>query len=455
MTESKPVRTHDIQSDDTLVFVHIPKTAGITLRTYLDSMWHPASRCPLYFSRQLDGIVPNTLSAYRSFIAHFHLSEMEWLLPAPFVAVTVLREPTGRYVSDFLHLKHKPLLQYTPAIGLELSLLRSMSLDEFVTRDDLLVTKRLPNLQTHILGAPLDPETLGTREEPFHGQVLLAETNLKAAKQKLQAMMCFGLTERLQESLFLFCYVFGWRPLRDTQALNRKAESAHVEKPTPAALERIIALNQSDLALYEFATELFEQRVRAMTDALLQDYGTRADMHLKYPLATDKMVELLERHYTARYTRRHAPLSPPLLPKRFTFNETLDGVVGWQGRELSARDGVFSWSGPQRSASLDLPCADHHDVVVRFRVIYALRPEVLNTLELTANGERVKLQRTQDEVGAHIYRGVAPRRALQRAPYLRLTWTVAEALAPSAVVLDSTDARKLGIAVHWVELGSK
>jgi hypothetical protein len=110
-------------------------------------------------------------------------------------------------------------------------------------------------------------------------------------------MDAFGLTERMQDSLFYFAYTFGWKPLYETRVLNKRESAAEQEVVTDTARERMLALNHLDVQLYDFAADLFERRFRLMTEQLLSDYGTRTHAHLKYPPSPETVGELLEKHH--------------------------------------------------------------------------------------------------------------------------------------------------------------
>lgn len=283
-----------------MLWLHIPKTAGITLSSLIDPLWRPQARCPLYFPRELQGIIPETLDRYHSFSGHFNFTEIEWLVGRPMVSMTMLREPTERYLSNFLHLKYKPPFQARPIVAQELPLVREMSLDEFMAREDLYIPREIANLQTRMLGAPLDPATLpASRAAPYFGKLDTKKMSAGAAKTNLDRMACFGLTERFQDSLFLYAFTFGWKPLHATNRLNSREAAADAEPVTAASRERMRAANAMDVELYGYATRVFDERLRAMSNLLLEHYGVRAHAHLKYPLPEQTLVDLLEKHHAA------------------------------------------------------------------------------------------------------------------------------------------------------------
>jgi hypothetical protein len=301
MTEHALPRVHRIGAHDRLVSIHIPKTAGTTLNTLIDPLWLPQERFPLYNRHELQGVIPESLDKYRSFSGHFNVSEIEYLLASPFICITMLREPTARYLSNFLHIKYKPPFQARPIVERELPVVREMSIDEFVTRNDLFIPRDISNLQTRILGAPLDPATLpASRTEPYYGKLDREAMSVQTAKEKLASMTAFGLTERFQDSLDLLAYTFGWKPMQATQVLNPREAAAEREIVTEGARARMREMNAMDVELYEFAVELFEQRMREMTASLVERYESRNKQEFNYPLERYVLAELLEKHHVSQ-----------------------------------------------------------------------------------------------------------------------------------------------------------
>lgn len=294
------LETHPIRDQDRLLWLHIPKTAGITLSSLIDPLWRPEARCPLYFPRELQGIIPESLDRYRSFSGHFNFTEIQWLVGKPLVSMTMLRDPAERYLSNFLHLKYKPPFQARPVVARELPLVREMSLDEFMAREDLFIPRDIANLQTRMLSAPLDPSTLpASRAEPYYGKLDTGRMSAAAAIATLNQMACFGLTERFQDSLFMYAFTFGWKPFLATEKLNPREAAAEQERVTNASRERMRAVNALDVELYEFATALFDKRMRAMCEFLLEHYGTPDLTQTQYPLSPDTITLLLEQHHAA------------------------------------------------------------------------------------------------------------------------------------------------------------
>jgi len=84
---------------------------------------------------------------------------------------------------------------------------------------------------------------------------------LASAVDNLRQMSFFGLTERQADTQLLFERTFGIRFRRKFVQFN----STHAHKADVGAdeLDAVRRLNRLDLALYAFASRLFDERVRA------------------------------------------------------------------------------------------------------------------------------------------------------------------------------------------------
>jgi hypothetical protein len=96
-----------------LLFQHIPKTAGTSLRSALEALYPPSARLYLYDRPDLDRAVDprefwslpqQALEPVRFVMGHFQYG-IHRALPGPARYVTMLREPVDRVASLFYHFK--------------------------------------------------------------------------------------------------------------------------------------------------------------------------------------------------------------------------------------------------------------------------------------------------------------------------------------------------------------
>jgi hypothetical protein len=241
-----------------LVFVHIPKTAGTTLRAVLSAN-EPGSRSrPLgnvfkgggglskgLLERLRDGNGPD-LRGVQLVRGHFPLGIREYLpryLPKErqLRCFTFLREPTERTLSHFFQARKEHAGNEPRKFGLA-------PLPAGATLDDAIAGGYLhDNVHTRMLSGLL---------EPF-GKV--DDAMLEQAKHNLREELAFfGLTERFDESLVLAKQRLGLRSI-----LYRSSGRVNAARPrgdeVPDELRRAAErCNRYDIELYRYAQELFD-----------------------------------------------------------------------------------------------------------------------------------------------------------------------------------------------------
>jgi hypothetical protein len=235
-----------------LVFIHIPKTAGSTLRTVL-SMNEPGGRSRALgnvfkgggglsrgvMERMSKGQGPN-LRGVGLVRGHFPLGIREYLpLYMPrgreIRCFTFLREPTERTLSHYFAVRERGGGYQLPPLPAD------------ATVEDALERGHIhDNVQTRMLSG---------LAEPF-GEV--TDEMLEQAKRNLQDLTYFGLTERFDESLALAKRRLGFRSIlyRSSGRVNKtRARGDDVPAKARRAAE---ACNRYDIELYDYAEQLFE-----------------------------------------------------------------------------------------------------------------------------------------------------------------------------------------------------
>lgn len=463
---------HEMSADDFFAFLHIPKTAGVTLATLLDP-YLPQECFPAQSESGLMNFLaqssPGQTSKYHSLVGHFHYSVAAKVLPAQFIAVTMLRSPAERHLSHFVHLQHEyvppkelaatKMSERMAAILQEYRLIRKMTLAEFIGHDEMYLVRQSANLQTRYLGAELSFDYsrqsllayLAERDQP-------PPPDMDLICRRLAGLAWFGLAEQFQESLFLLCYTFGWRPLQNNLRRNTSRQPLDYNKLDETSRQRLQKLNSHDLELYDFARQLFAARYRRMQEELLECYGRHAQVSQSLPLEHAAVFELLERHYQTRMVKRAQNLQQASPATQIiNFEQPLQGASGWYPKEISAEHGAFRWSGPGPTSQIDIPLpasfgANH--LQLKFRVLNSATEDILNSLRLIVNGQALALERGQDASHAWLFNATIPAEVGSQAPFLRLEFQVARTQAPARVTAEAnqTDDRCLGVALNWIEV---
>jgi tRNA (mo5U34)-methyltransferase len=126
---------------------------------------------------------------------------------------------------------------------------------------------------------------------------------------------------------------------------------------------------------------------------------------------------------------------------------------GWHPPTLLAEHGATCWTGPETRSTLNISLTLDRDLTIRFRVLMALAPDILDSLKLSVNDQPIPLSHHTDPVGATIFEGRLPPATLQPSSSLtRLVFEVNRTLAPSEVDAQNPDERPLGVLFNWIEI---
>jgi hypothetical protein len=232
-----------------IIFLHLPKTAGETLRRTLK--WKYGSEM-LYLhtlKEPAESLAEVPLSKRRNarvLTGHLYYGVHEYI-PQRCEYITLLREPVARVISFYYyilgrtdHYRHEELVR------------SGMNLEEFVRSSP---ERGFENDMTRMLSGrgagELDAGNLG-REA------------LDDAKRNLEKFLVVGLTERFDESFILIRRALRWKlPLYLTKNVSIRPKPA-----SATAIELIRERNRLDLELYDYARGLFSAAVDQQGESL-------------------------------------------------------------------------------------------------------------------------------------------------------------------------------------------
>lgn len=238
-------------SSDALIFIHLYKTGGTTLNRIIEWEYKMSRICsvePTWWRWSYQRITrwsPRRLGKMEVFKGHMPFG-LHRLIPRPANYITVLREPVERAISDYYFARRfKPHRHHRASLQL--------SLEEFFTQ------KHEHNLQSRILAGPNSHELFPS--------VCDAGTFAAAKDNLARQFIVVGLTERFDETLALLKVRLGWKVRRYRSfrvADNRVAQ--HQIAATSLAL--IHERERFDIALYDYASSLFEKAIAAHREAV-------------------------------------------------------------------------------------------------------------------------------------------------------------------------------------------
>ena len=406
--------SYELGPEQQLCFLHIPKTGGVSLAAVLRQQFGRSKVTDVLTPPDL-AAKANSLGDYKVISGHFFFAQLAVFPRMPSV-ITMLRDPIERSISQFEQLRRHAWEDPDFAARM-----RNISLEELM--DDPRLRGHVTNLQTRYLASAFEPE-IGRPSDILSSREKIESIDLEVAKNRLQEMPFFGVCDRFEDSLALLACSFGWRSTPFTPALNMAPSRIARNELQASTLQRLSELNDIDLTLYTWASELFELRMR----------GFR--------------IALLDLNFIQRYRLRNVP---NLKSVEYRFDEPIPGV-GWHFPEVVGSD-TWCWTGPEILSTLDFPLAADRDLQVEIAAKFAIDVDTLMEFAFAVNGSLVPLTMKRVPAGGVLYEGVVPSEAIRRSEgFARLSFQVKETKFPKGIDPSDPGARRLGIALEYVRL---
>ncbi|GAB4460534.1 MAG: sulfotransferase family 2 domain-containing protein [Anaerolineae bacterium] len=267
------------EPDGVLIFLHIPKTAGVTLNTIIDRYYPPEA---IYHTRikTLDAFFALTNAEkqpIRCLRGHMPFGLHHWM-PRPATYITLLRDPVTRFVSEYYYVRRNP-----DHPGHNALLEDGTTLHEYAERHGGdTMTRCICGFYDHDARQSW-VSTNWTAEEA-------AQAGDTARRNLATQFQAVGVTERFDEFLLLLRHRLGWR---NVFYLKRNVTSGRPAKEAlpPETRALIEARHRLDTELYALAHRLL--------DAQLREAGvTRTEV---------QAFRLLNRLYTDVWQRYNLP----------------------------------------------------------------------------------------------------------------------------------------------------
>jgi hypothetical protein len=269
--------TAPLDPSSLLLFLHLPKTAGTTLKEYIYSVYEPPDPpeeseggyfhygiYDYYPSDELGEAPPAGLDRImnrpdlRVVVGHFAYG-LHALQPKPATYVTILREPIERVISVASH-----NLRWS---GQEEREVTVPDLDQYLLEAEI---RDLDNGQTRRLS--------GVDAEFGRCAPAMLESAQEHVREHFSAV---GLTERFEESLVLFARALRW-PLDmyfSPQLVDpRRASRSDLSAET---LEAITERNRLDIALYDWAAARFDEQIEAEGPGFADDVAALEELQAR------------------------------------------------------------------------------------------------------------------------------------------------------------------------------
>ncbi len=230
---------------EALIFIHLPKTAGVTFEQVLLRQYAREEAYAIYPAdpgvERFNQLAEARRASIRFLHGHmaFGLHEM---LPTRARYVTLLRDPVDRVISHYHYVLRTPQHRlYDRVAG-------GMDLRSYVESD---ISGEVSNGQT----ARIAGELFVTSEEATPALLLRAKQHIR------DNFLLVGLTERFDETLLLLKKRLGWTaPIfyRKRNVTRGRPAVSSIPAETLRAIERH---NELDLELYAFAQGLLAEQI--------------------------------------------------------------------------------------------------------------------------------------------------------------------------------------------------
>jgi hypothetical protein len=389
-----------------LYFLHIPKTAGTTLRNWLLNTLDVEDYLECHHLWQLNGVSAEKLAAARFYSGHFGLALWDRLPTRP-TTITFLREPVSHQLSTFRYLRlasDEEIRKWGTTWSRPLLIELARQNDPKIILESEGYRSSFANIQVRFLG--------GGRADGAPS--LVDVTMFDRACETLNAIDSFGLVERMEESFLLIEDRLGWPPRKTTERLNVTTSSK--EDATDVVFrDNAVAFaeaNAWDMKLYQFARKLFQERLLKLENKLEiaqhkdldgPDIGLIRDVLSKQMLAQPPRVPRF------KFGRRS--------PSATFFGEGWDERVEWPpiGRWLR-------WANRSGMSSILLPLEPHaRPLLFRFETFFLANQTVRDALAITIGGKPTPAQRADvmmsDGIFHNVYEAVLPPHIFGNAPY--------------------------------------
>lgn len=240
----------------TVIFVHIPKTAGLTLYDVLNREYGRRHIYTFAAGQQrikasveaFKGLPEVERARYQLLRGHVPFG-LHPFVPHAYAYITLLRDPVKRIISHYYYVRGNPQHELHREITS-----KRFRLEDYVSSG---ITTELDNDQTRMLSGVGDAVPVGGVSRELLDQAI---DNLE------KAFCVVGLTERFDETLLLMKQQLQWRtyPVYTRQNVSRRESSP--DPVSPATRHLIEKQNTLDCELYEVARKRFQDDVSRLDE---------------------------------------------------------------------------------------------------------------------------------------------------------------------------------------------
>jgi hypothetical protein len=400
-----------------LFFLHIPKTAGTSVRKMLEVRVGLKNTVLLLTGADFRTVRPR-LKETELVAGHLWFMFKDQLANDCFI-ITFLRDPLERAISSFHYFKTLSPSELQQHLGTQSDdlwiSLRSDDIATFIEQHYEFALRELGERQTADL----------SRQTSLEGIDCLSDLPLKVdddalikAKTNLELCQFVGITERFDDSMALLAFEMGWDLDAEILEANKSKRPAlaELDARTKGLLSKICA---RDIELYKHGQRLFNQRWR-------------------------KALALMLEQNRCELARSHSVVLPSAV--QFSFDDGIRERVGFHEPEYVNGRWV-AWTGPESKSGLLFDLDSRPGLTISVKVAATYDVETFEQLLFFVDGKPVPS--FMKEVLTHEV--VIPAGFCTNSDRLRLE-VQSKIVCPAELSPEHSDTRKVGAALESVTI---
>lgn len=255
------------QHRPTVVFLHMPKTAGTTIHLILTQHFNPDEICPERFDN-LSAFSGEQLAAFKLFSLHSSFHNLR-PIPKPRKIFSLFREPIERILSQYQHWKSHSLsflTTHTFAAIEGMHFAKTHDLTTFLKSPDPEILPDIDNVMTRLMSHKVANEN----GKPWRSD----EEMLDAALRNLDELDGIGIFEFLPESIDILCQTFDIAPPTKIERANATRLNPLNDPVNFDQVEALVVNDEID-ELLRYRNRLDTILYQAAKDKFLQKTGVR------------------------------------------------------------------------------------------------------------------------------------------------------------------------------------